>query len=68
MILGCVIYLTYILHDKNIPEVISGQGHVMRLNHYGLDKWSTQGLAIPQMPHVWIVIWGIIQSISINFF
>ena len=32
MILGCVIYLTYSLHDKNIPEVIIGQGHVMRLN------------------------------------
>ena len=32
MILGCVIYLTYSQHDKKIPEVISGQGHVMRLN------------------------------------
>ena len=30
MILSCVIYLTYSLHDKNIPEMISGQGHVMR--------------------------------------
>ena len=31
MILSCVIYLTYSLRDKNIHEVISGQGHVMRL-------------------------------------
>ena len=30
MILNCGIYLTYILHDKNIPEVISGEGHVIR--------------------------------------
>ena len=30
MILSCVIYLTYSLHDKNIPEMISGQGQVMR--------------------------------------
>ena len=26
MIFGCVIYLTYSLHDKNIPDMISGQG------------------------------------------
>ena len=32
MILSCVIYLTYSLHDKNIPEMISGQGHVIRLS------------------------------------
>ena len=32
MILSCVIYLTYRLHDKNSPEMISGQGHVMRLS------------------------------------
>ena len=31
MIFGYVIYLTYSLHDKNIPGMISGQGHVMRL-------------------------------------
>ena len=30
MISSCVIYLTYILHNKIIPETISGQGHVMR--------------------------------------
>ena len=29
MILSCVIYLTYSLHDKNIPEVISGQDQAM---------------------------------------
>ena len=32
MIFGCVIYLTYSLHDKNIPDMISGQGHVIRLS------------------------------------
>ena len=32
MIFGCVFYLTYSLHDKNIPDMISGQGHVMRLS------------------------------------
>ena len=32
MILSCVIYLTYRLYDKNIPEMNSGQGHVMRLS------------------------------------
>ena len=34
MIMSCVIYLTYSLHDKNIYEMINminGQGHVMRL-------------------------------------
>ena len=25
-------YLTYSLHDDNFPGMISGQGHVMRLN------------------------------------
>ena len=30
MILSCFIYLTYRLHDKNIPDMIGGQGHVMR--------------------------------------
>ena len=30
MILSCFIYLVYFLHDKNISEMISGQGHVMR--------------------------------------
>ena len=32
MFLSCFIYLTYILHDKNdknISEMISGQGHVI---------------------------------------
>ena len=32
MILSCVIHLTYSLHDKNMPDMISGQGHVMRLS------------------------------------
>ena len=32
MIFDCVIYLTYSLHDKKIPHMISGQGHVMRLS------------------------------------
>ena len=32
MILSCVIYLTYSLRDKNIPEMISGPGHVIRLS------------------------------------
>ena len=32
VILSCVIYLAYILHDKNIPGMISGRGHVMRLS------------------------------------
>ena len=32
MIFGCVIYLTYSPHDKNIPHMISGQGHLMRLS------------------------------------
>ena len=32
MISSFVIYLTYSLHDKNIPEMITGQGHVMRLS------------------------------------
>ena len=32
MILSFVIYLTYSLHEKNIPEMIYGQGHVMRLS------------------------------------
>ena len=32
MILSCVIYLTYSLHEKNIREMINGQGHVMRLS------------------------------------
>ena len=32
MILSCVINLTYSLQDKNIPDVISGQCHVMRLS------------------------------------
>ena len=32
MILSCVIHLTYNLHDKNIPEMIGGQGHVIRLS------------------------------------
>ena len=30
MMLSCFIYLTYSLHDKNIPEMIGGQDHVMR--------------------------------------
>ena len=30
MILSCIIYLIYCLHDTNISEMISGQGHVMR--------------------------------------
>ena len=32
MIVSGFICLTYCLHDKNIHEVISGQGHVMRLS------------------------------------
>ena len=32
MLLICVIYLTYSLHDINIFEVIIGQGDVMRLS------------------------------------
>ena len=32
MILSSVIYLTHSLHDKNMPDKISGQGHVMRLS------------------------------------
>ena len=32
MILSFVICLTYSLHDKNIPEMINGQGHMMRLS------------------------------------
>ena len=32
MIFGCVIYLPYSLHDKNIPHMISDQSHVMRLS------------------------------------
>ena len=30
MILSSFIYLTYILHNENITEMIGGQGHVMR--------------------------------------
>ena len=30
MILSCVIYLTYSLHDTNIPEMISSQGQDMQ--------------------------------------
>ena len=32
MILSCVIYLTYSLHNTNIHKMISGQGHVMPLS------------------------------------
>ena len=32
MILSCVIYLTYSLQEKNIPQMINGQGHVMHLS------------------------------------
>ena len=38
MIFGCVIYLTYSLQDKNIPHMISGQGHVMRLSRGQMNK------------------------------
>ena len=39
MILSCVIYLTYSLHDKNMHDMISGQGHVMRLSQG--QMWAT---------------------------
>ena len=32
MIFDCGIYLAYSQHDKNILDMISGQGHVMRLS------------------------------------
>ena len=32
MVLSYFIYLTYNLHYENIPGMISGQGHVMRLS------------------------------------
>ena len=32
IVMSYFIYLTYSLYDKNIPEVIGGQGHVMRRN------------------------------------
>ena len=45
MILSCVIYLTYSLHDKNIPDMISGQGHVMHLSQgqmWAVEKFGTK--------------------------
>ena len=34
MILSSVIYSTYSLHDKNIPDMIGGKGHVMPSKYF----------------------------------